>query len=98
MAYHVVDRSTDGLRESAIVEVGWDGFQLLDDEIVTALVKLIGAHPRLHVGFDHIQDACGEAARGAHFGLFCWRFDGHVHKQNRGHLYREEGSASPGAA
>ena len=53
--------------------------QLLDDEVVAALVELVGGHPGLDEGLDHVEDAGRQPAGGAHFVLFGRRFDGDVH-------------------
>ena len=80
VAHHMIDGSADGLRKTAVIEVGWDGFQLFNDKVVAALIELIRRDPRLNIGFDHVQDAGGKPARGTHFVLFCGGFYGHIHR------------------
>jgi len=70
MAHHMVHRGADGFRETAVIEVRGNRFQLVHDEVVAALIEFLGRRPGLDEGFDHIQDAGGQAAGGAHFVLF----------------------------
>ena len=83
VADHVIDRGADGLREAPVVQVRRDGLELLDDEVVAALVELLGGHAGLHVGLDHVEHARRQAPGGAHFFLFFRGLDGDVHEAAR---------------
>ena len=79
VADHVIDRGTDRLREAAVVQIGGDGLELLDDEVMAALVEFVGGGAGLDEGFDHVEHAGREAPGDAHLLLFSRRFDGHIH-------------------
>ena len=66
--------------KAAVVEVGGNRFELVHDEIVAALVELLGGRPGLNERLDHVQHAGGQPAGGAHFVLFGGCFDGHGHR------------------
>ena len=78
VADDMIHGGADGLREAAVIEVRGHGFQLVDDELVTAPVELLGAHAGLDEGLDHVEHARGEPAGEAHLLLFLGRFDGDV--------------------
>ena len=79
VADHVIDRGADGLRKAAVVQVRGDGFELVHDEVVAALVELLRGHPGLDERLDHVEHARRQTPGGAHLFLFCRGLDGDVH-------------------
>src|SRR5580658_10994232 len=45
VADHMIDRGANGLGEAAVVQVGGYRLQLVHNEVVAALVELLGAYP-----------------------------------------------------
>ena len=54
--------------------------ELVHDEVVAALVELLGGDPGLHERLDHVEHARRQAPGRAHFVLFGGRLDRHVHR------------------
>ena len=75
MADHVVHRGANRLGERrriavAIVQRGWNAIQIVDDEVVADLVQFVRCGTSTDVIANHVQHACCEFPRNAHFGYF----------------------------
>ena len=81
VTHHVIHRGADGFGKTPVIDVGRNRLQLVHDEVVAALVQLLGGRTGQNEGFDHIQHAGGETAGNAHFVLFGEVFDGHGHRR-----------------
>ena len=62
----MVHRGADGFRKAAVVEGCGDRVLLVDDEIVTDAVELVGRHSWPHVRLDHLKHLRRQPACDAH--------------------------------
>ncbi|MCY1440507.1 hypothetical protein D9M71_567860 [compost metagenome] len=79
VANHVVDRGTDRLGKTLVVERCRDRLLDVDDIVVAQAVELFGGDAGLDVLFDHLQDFGGQAAGDAHLFDVFGGFDGDGH-------------------
>ncbi len=78
VADHLIDRGTDGLGKTMVVERRRDGalfFRVLGADIV----ELVGADPGLDVRGYHFQYTGGQLAGGTHFLNFVCCLDDYTH-------------------
>src|SRR5215470_13386430 len=84
VAHHVIDRSADGLRKPAVIQVRGDRALHFHDMVVADTVELLGRHSGHHVLADHVEDFGGELPGNPHFLLLFRGLDGDVHKLPNG--------------
>ena len=67
VAYYVIHRGADGLREPLIVEGCRHSALHFDDVLMADPIQLRRSDPRPDMGLDHLQDLGGQTADRAHF-------------------------------
>ena len=78
VAYHMVHRRADGLRETPVVHIGRNRLLDLGDVLETQPIEFLGGHAGFHVLPDHVENLGRQAPGHAHFFLLGRGLNGDV--------------------